>query len=150
VAVALARKPSYRGPVTRILAALIAGAVLTVSFVAAGPATAAPKLSKKAALRKTAKVARSVAKKQQNQGAVGFFAFGCKRKSRSVVTCVGGVTYADNSGCIQRVRNRRRGGGIKARRVGRILCGSIPSEAGGGGGGGESTAICAIRQSVCI
>lgn len=134
---------------TRIVAAALAGAVLGLGFATAAPAAAAPKLSKKAALNKTAKLARAVALKQRNQGAVGYFAFGCKRKSRTVVNCIGGVSYADNSACIQRVRNKRRGGAIKARRFGRVHCGSIPSEARGGGGG-EQTAICAIRQSVCI
>ena len=139
----------YCGNVPRITAALIAGAVLATSFAVVETAAGGAKLSKKAALKKTAKVARSVARKQASQGAVTYFAFGCKRKARSVVNCIGGVGYSDNSACIQRVRNTRKGRKIVAKRFGRILCGDLPSEAGGGGGG-ESTAICAIRQSVCI
>jgi hypothetical protein len=134
---------------TRLVAALIAGAVLATSVAVVETAAGGAKLSKKAALKKTAKVARKAARKQRNQGAVAYFAFGCKRKSRTVVNCIGGVGYSDNSACIQRVRNRRRGGRVVARRFGRILCGDLPQEAQGGGGG-ESTAICAIRQSVCI
>ena len=131
---------------TRVAACLLAAALLATSFAVVETAAGASKLSKKAALKKTAKLARTVARKQ---GAPYYFAFGCTRKSRTVVNCVGGIAWADNSGCIQRVRNKRKGGKIVARRVGRSLCGSVPQQAGGGGGG-ESTAICAIRQSVCI
>lgn len=135
---------------TRLLAAAIAGAVLATSFAVVETAAGGAKLSKRAALKKTAKVARKVAMKQQNQGAVAYFAFGCKRKSRTVVNCIGGVGYSDNSACIQRVRNKRTSRKtIVAKRFGRILCGDLPEEAQGGSGG-EQTAICAIRQSVCI
>lgn len=134
----------------KLTAALIAGAVLATSFAVVETAAGGTKLSKKAALKKTAKVARKVAMKQANQGAVTYFAFGCKRKSRRVVNCIGGVGYSDNSACIQRVRNTRKSARkIKAKRFGRIHCGDLPQEAQGGGGG-EQTAICAIRQSVCI
>ena len=131
---------------TRIVASLLAAALVVTSFAVVETAAGGTKLSKKAALKKTAKLARKVARQQ---GAPYYFAFGCKRKSRTVVNCVGGIAWADNSGCIQRVRNKRKRGKVVARRVGKSLCGSVPQEAGGGGGG-ESTAICAIRQSVCI
>ena len=135
---------------TRLVAAAIAGLVLATSFAVVETAAGGTKLSKRAALKKTAKVARNVAKKQAGQGAVAYFAFGCKRKSRTVVNCIGGVAYSDNSACIQRVRNKRTSRRtIKATRFGRILCGDIPGEAQGGSGE-EQTAICAIRQSVCI
>lgn len=132
------------------MAMLIAATVLGGSFATVETAAAGAKLSKKTALKKTAKLARKIAKKQRNQGARAYFAFGCKRKSRSVVNCIGGIGYSDNSACIQRVRNRRKGGRVVTRRFGRVACGDLPREASGGGGGGESTAICAIRQSVCI
>jgi hypothetical protein len=135
---------------TRVLAVLVAAAVVVTSLAVVETAMGGAKLSKRTALRKTVKLARKVARKQRNQGAVAYFAFGCTRKSRRVVNCVGGVGYSDNSACVQRVRNTRKGRRVVSKRFGRIGCGSVPQDAGGGGGGDDGTAICAIRQSVCI
>jgi hypothetical protein len=128
--------------------------VLVLAFGVVAETAGAHTLSKRAALKKTGSVARKAAAAEQD--ATYWFAGACKRRSAHRVACWGGVAYADGTGCIQKVvvgyashASRR----ARARRTGRILCGSLPSggEAGGGtGGGGGSPVVCAIRQSVCI
>jgi hypothetical protein len=131
----------------RFFGALVLSAAL---LLGAGVGTAsASTLSMKAALKKTGQIARKAA---VDTDGVAWFAGACKRATRRKVSCWGGVAYADDSGCIQKVvvtRGRR----ITGKRTGRVYCGEVPgntSSGTGGGGGGGSPAICAIRQSVCI
>jgi hypothetical protein len=128
--------------------------VAVLALGVAAETAAAHTLSKRAALKKTGRVARAAAAAEQ--GAAFWFAGACRRRSVHRVVCWGGVAYADGSGCIQKVVVTYRSHGsrsARARRTGRILCGDLPSGAegdGGTGGGGGSPVVCAIRQSVCI
>ena len=127
-----------------VVALAVGGSVETAS---------AHTLSKRAALKKTGRVARKAA---VQAGGVFWFAGACKRRSVHRVACWGGVAYADGSGCIQKVvvsYASHASRSARARRTGRILCGDLPSGAqgeGGTGSGGGSPVVCAIRQSVCI
>ena len=117
--------------------------------LALAPVAGAHTLSKSAALRKTASVARSVAIRE---GAPYYLAGGCKRLSRHAYRCIGAVLASKDYGCAQRVRVSFVGETRKLRavRYGRVVCGDPSEDESVGGGGGGSPAICAIRQSVCI
>ncbi|MBA2504410.1 MAG: hypothetical protein H0V29_00530 [Thermoleophilaceae bacterium] len=117
-------------------------------------ALAVGKLTERQALKKTAEIARAAAVAEEENGAVSYYAFGCTRSSKLSGVCIGAVAYADGTGCAQEVKvSKSRSGKIRGRRQGRILCGPIPDDDGdgkAGSGSEEGTAVCAIRQSVCI
>lgn len=132
-------------------------APLAALLILALPASAlgAGKLTERQALKKTAQIARDAAESEAANGAVSYVAFGCRRSSQRSGVCWGGVIYGDNSACAQQVKVKKsRRGRISGRRYGRIVCGDLPADSDGdgkvGSGSGEGTAICAIRQSVCI
>jgi len=123
------------------------------------------KLSLGKALSRTGQLARSTAIKHQDQGVDSYFAFGCERRSAHLVYCIAGIASSQaNEGCIQVAKvafASSRSKTIRTRLVGDPLCGSLEydgddddgdgqAEGSSGGSSGEGTAICAIRQSVCI
>jgi alkylation response protein AidB-like acyl-CoA dehydrogenase len=128
----------------------LAAAAVSLSLLVGADVASARTLSTKAALKKTGQIARKAAR---DTGGVYWFAGACRRATRKKVSCWGGVAYADETGCIQKVVVTRRGKRISGRRTGRTYCGDLPGGGSGNsgtGGGSGSPAICAIRQSVCI
>ncbi len=129
---------------------VVAFTVVALAGVAATSASAHT-LSTRAALKKTAQVARTVG---LQTGATEYYAFGCTRRTAHVVDCIGAVVYQDGEACGQIVRVSYKSHAAKtvaAARRGQAICGypdeeEYPEPSGSGG----ETAICAIRQSVCI
>jgi hypothetical protein len=127
----------------RRLAALL---TLIVCFAGlAGADVASAGLSKKAANRAAFKLAERVGR----QGGAALWWAGLCKPSRGGFTCWAAVVAYNGDGAAQRIRVKRKGRRIAAKRFGRIYYGNVSDQAQQHSSGGE-WAVCGIHQSVCV
>jgi hypothetical protein len=120
---------------------------ITLCFAGlAGADVASAALGKKTAERAAFKVAKRAA---LANGAAVWWAGRCKRRSANKFVCWAAIVYENYDGAAQRVLVKRSGGGVRARRYGRVYTGNLRDDAQGRTNGGE-WAVCGIRQSVCV